>query len=476
MTDAYEKLIAKKALRATACGLEYAPRLAKHLFPFQTVSVAHALRVGRAGLFLDTGLGKTECQLEFSKHAMKATNGRSLILTPLAVAQQTAKRAERWGYEARVIRDMTTAGKGINICNYDRLGKLDPSFFGSVCLDEASILKSFAGKTRNSLVDAFEGIRFKLVATATPAPNDHMELGNYAEFLEIMQMKEMLSRWFINDTSTASQEWRLKQHAQSDFWAWMASWSRAAAMPSDLGDDDRKFVLPKLTTVYHESPRSETKVKLPKGFLFADAFSSTSMHEIKRQTSDARAKVVASVVRAEPKETWLVWVDTDYDAEAIKKVLPEITEVRGSMSIDEKETKLDAFSNGSVRWLLSKPSICGHGLDWSHCARMIFAGRSYSYETYYQAVRRCWRFGQKREVKVHLVIAEGERAINKVIERKEKAHVEMKKAMRLAMKQETTSASVRDAYVPTHEGALPQWFHVPKKRTAKIGRLTKETV
>src|SRR5512139_2573231 len=228
MRQKYKQFLVSKALKASAHGMADVPELADHLFPFQHHCVDFALRVGCAGLFLDTGLGKTECQLEWCQKAIEATNAKALILTPLAVAGQTNRRAKRWGYKARVIREQSEAAPGINICNYDRLYKLDASEFPIVSLDEASILKSFTGKTTRALIELFKGAKFKLAATATPAPNDHMELGNYAEFLEIMAANEMLSRFFINDTSTASQQWRLKGHAVNSFWDWMASWSRMA--------------------------------------------------------------------------------------------------------------------------------------------------------------------------------------------------------------------------------------------------------
>src|SRR5581483_9857204 len=238
MSAGYGEFLASKAIRAKHRGLMRVPELAGHLFPFQRHVVDFALRAGASGCFLDTGLGKTEVQLEFCQRAIEEINKPALIWTPLAVAQQTKKRAERWGYEARVVREQSEVGPGINICNYDRRDNIDPSSFAVVSCDEASILKSFTGKTTRALIEAHKGARFKLVATATPAPNDHMELGNYAEFLEVMAANEMLSRFFINDTSTASQEWRLKGHAVNSFWDWMASWARMAEKPSDLGDSD----------------------------------------------------------------------------------------------------------------------------------------------------------------------------------------------------------------------------------------------
>ena len=432
------------------------PALASHLFPFQTHCVEHHLKIGTAGCFLDTGLGKTEVQLEWCQKAIEETNSKALILTPLAVAGQTKRRADRWGYEARVIREQSEAGPGINICNYDRLEKLDPSAFGVVSLDEASILKSFTGKTTRSLIEAFKGHRFKLVATATPAPNDHMELGNYAEFLEIMAANEMLSRFFINDTSTASQQWRLKGHAESAFWDWMASWCRMAEKPSDLGDNDDGFILPPFDVHRHKARDSKISDELADMFGVPN-LSATSLHDVKRATSVARAEKVAEIVT--PNDTWIIWVDTDYEADAVKRSIPSAIEIRGSQSIDEKEARLEAFGTGQVTHLIAKPSMCGFGLDWSHCAHMAFVGRSYSYETWYQAVRRCWRFGQKKTVKVHLIVAEGELEIGRVIQRKETDHGKMKRAMRAAMKRaQGQSAVVKSPYQPTYKARLAPWI------------------
>ena len=457
MKKEYAEFLASKAVRAPMRGLKSVPVLAPHLFNYQASAVAHALQAGGAGCFLDTGLGKTECQLEFLRHGMEATNGRGLLLTPLAVAQQTRRRAEKWGYEARVIRDQSEAGDGINICNYDRLDKIDPAAFGAVSLDEASILKSFTGKTTRALIEAFRGHRFKLAATATPAPNDHMELGNYAEFLEIMQANEMLSRWFINDTSTASQEWRLKGHAEADFWDWLASWARCAELPSDLGGDDTGFILPELSIQRHRA--AETEIRGGEGLFASVSMSATNMHEVKRQTSEARAAKIAEVIAREPNEVWLIWCDTDYEADALKAVIGDAIEVRGSQPVEKKEELLEAFGTGQARRLITKPSLAGFGLDWSHCARMAFVGRSYSYETFYQAVRRCQRFGQKRQVQVHIAVAEGEAEIGRIVERKTADHQKMKAAMRAAMARAKDAARVaRVPYQPKHKGRLPTWL------------------
>lgn len=436
-------------------GIDPAP-MPDHLFGFQAACVDFLLRCGSGGLYLDTGLGKTACELEWSRQAGDATNGRSLILTPLAVAQQIAREGERWNYDIRVIRDQSEAREGINVCNYDRLDKLDPDAFGAVCLDESGILKNFSGKTSRALIDAFSGHRFKLSSTATPAPNDHMELGQQAEFCGVMSGNEMLSRFFINDASKASQEWRLKSHGVDQFWDWMASWCRMAQMPSDLGFPDDGFDLPELIVSKHKAAGSNIKGE----GLFADIeMSATQMHAVKRQTSDARSRLVADLVAGEPGEPWVIWCDTDYEADALKALIPQAIEVRGSMTADQKEQNIAAFGDGSALVLITKPSVCGFGLNWQHCARTVFMGRSFSYEAWYQAVRRFWRFGQKRQVHVHLAVAEGEDAIGRVINRKAGDHADMKRAMAAAMKRAMgQSSATKVPYNPTFQGRLPRWL------------------
>lgn len=454
LSPEYVQFLEGKTLRAKERGLADVPTLAGHLFPFQRSCVDFALRAGSAGNFLSTGLGKTACELEWSAHAAEATNGKALILAPLSVGWQIAKEAERWGYRARVIREQSEAGHGINICNYDRLDGLDPSAFGAVALDESSILKSFSGKTARSLIAAFVDHRFRLSATATPAPNDHMELGQQSDFLGIMPSAEMLMRWFINDTSTASQHWRLKGHAVNDFWDWCASWSRMAEMPSDLGGDDTGFILPELKVIRHLAEASPIKGSDLFGMV---DMSATSMHDVKRKTADNRARSIADLVTSD-QEPWAIWCDTDYEADAIRALMPDISEVRGADSAEKKEATLRGFADGSVRVLLTKPSICGFGLNWQHCARTAFVGRTFSYETWYQAVRRFWRFGQKRIVEAHLVVAEGEDAIARVIDRKADDHATMKAAMRAAMHRASgKSANRKTLYLPKHKAMAPSW-------------------
>lgn len=451
----YKAFLASKAPVIQATGIT-AKAMPGHLYDFQQDVTAFCLRQGRAGLFLDTGLGKTAVQLEWCRQASEESNGRALVLTPLAVASQFQREATKFGYESRVIRDQSEAGPGINICNYDRLDKLDANAFGAVSLDESSILKSFGGKQSRALIEMFAGHRFRLAATATPAPNDHMELGQHAEFLGQMSSMEMLSRWFINDTSTASQSWRLKRSAITSFWDWVSGWARAAQTPADLGYDGSAFHLPPLNIIRHQC---QGDVAAPIGALFIEDVSATSLHDLKRQTAQARADAVASLIAKEPDEPWLIWADTDYETDALMLVIPGATEVRGSMSPERKEAGVMGFVDGTIKRMITKPSVAGAGLNFQHCARVAYVGRSFSYESFYQSVRRCWRFGQKRPVDVHLIVAEGEDQIGRVIDRKANDHSMMKIAMGAAMRHNTiVSSDVKIIYNPTHTGEFPKWL------------------
>lgn len=450
---AYAAFLAGKRPAALAIGLDRAPDLHRDLMPHQRDCVAFGLKQGRFGLFLDTGLGKTFCQLEWASHALQASNGKALILAPLAVAAQIVREGKARGYEVRQIRDQGEARDGINVCNYDRLDRLDVDEFGAVSLDESSILKSFTGKTTRALIEAFKGHRFRAAATATPAPNDHMELGQHAEFLGVMPSNEMLMRWFIAD-QTQMGRYRLKGHAQDSFWDWMASWCRMAETPADFGYDASAYVLPPLNIHRH---RAAGDTRAPAGMLFAGDLSATTLHDTKRQTAQARAKAIADLMpQGEP---CVVWCDTDYEADAIRAEIPEIQEVRGSHPMERKEETLEAFAAGEVKWLLTKPSVAGFGMNWQHCNQMIFAGRSFSYEAWYQAVRRCWRFGQKRPVDCHLIVAEGEDQIGRVIERKSGDHQKMKQAMSAAMRRAMAQdAGVKVPYQPKHKGEFASWI------------------
>jgi superfamily II DNA or RNA helicase len=404
------------------------------LFPFQRDIVRWAVKLGRCALFADTGLGKTFIQIEWARLICAQTGGRVLILAPLAVTGQTAREAARLGVTARYCRKQEDVKDGITLANYEMLPHFDAAAFVGVVLDESSILKSFMGKTKQALITAFAKTPFRLACTATPAPNDHIELGNHSEFLGVMESSEMLTRWFINDTMQAG-NYRLKGHANDDFWRWVSSWSVCVAKPSDLSDEfsDEGYVLPGLDI-------NEHTVKVPlgepaPGFLFHEAnLNATGMHKEMRRTTNERVARAAEVVLAEPAEAWLIWCNTNYEADALRKVLPDAEEVRGNEPFDEKERKLLAFASGEIRILITKPSIAGHGLNYQNCARMAFVGLSYSYEQFYQALRRSYRFGQKRKVEAHVICAATEVRIRDAVQRKQGEHRTMQRQMIDAMR------------------------------------------
>ena len=454
----YRAFLESKAIAAEPHGFE--PKsMRPHMTGHWRAATETAIRRGRCGLFLSTGLGKTSCELEAAEQFAEHTGKPTLILTPLAVAAQIGREADRFGYSASVMREGVWAepDRPILIANYDRLDEIDVGRLGAVVLDESSVLKNLAGRTSRALIERMSVLPYRLAATATPAPNDHTELGQHASFLGVMSAAEMLARWFVNDTATASQKWRLKGHAVASFWDWVASWAVMAETPEDLGFDGSAFELPPLKIHRHRAAGDHRK---PIGGLFGDDVSATTMFAVKRETSSARAAAVADLIAREPDETWIVWCDTDDEASHLKALLPEwFEEVRGSHSAARKESVLGAFTGGTVRGLITKPSVAGAGLNMQRCARVAFVGRSFSYELWYQAVRRCWRYGQTRPVEVHLIVAEGEDQIGRVIDQKAEGHSEMQRAMRAAQRRNTSKASVRRVcYTPTYKGSIPSWI------------------
>ncbi len=453
--DAYRQFIASKGVKVEKYGFR-PEHLPPRMFAHQKAATEYALEKGRAALFLDTGLGKSGCEAVFADEARRATNKPSLILTPLAVAKQMQRECEAFGIEARVVREPEDVWAGVNICNYERLGKLDASIFGAVVLDESSILKSFTGTTKRMLVETFRETPFRLAATATPAPNDHMELGTHAEFLGIMGSMEMLCRWFINDTSTASQDWRLKGHAVGDFWAWVASWARAASLPSDLGGDDTGFILPPVIHRLHTVGVDLTQ-DAEQGMLFRiPDNSATAIHGEKKRTLAERVAQASEIANSADGAV-IVWCERDDESEALTKAIHDAIEVKGSLDADKKEAALEAFTLGERRVIVTKPKLAGFGLNWQHARTQVFASLSHSYEQYYQAIRRSWRFGQTGQVVCHVVIAETEHGIWRNVQRKAADHDKMKRAMSEAMRGAQTE-SVRKIYTRAPEVALPDFL------------------
>lgn len=461
--DAYHDLLARKRVAFTPRGLDGDVDLMASLKPHQDLTVRFLLKAGCGAAFLDTGLGKTLVALEWGRQVHKATGKPVLMLAPLAVGPQHQAEAEKFGIEGMYLREPGgNALPPVTITNYERLHLWDVSRFAGIVLDESSILKSFQGKTKQQIIAAFRDTPYRLACTATPAPNDHMELGNHAEFLGVMRSAEMLSRFFVNDTSTASRKWRLKGHAETSFWDWVASWSRCIAKPSDVGLDDAGFDLPELVEQAHviaadrsiDAGDDDGQARL---FRMPE-MSATSVHKEKRLTLEDRAERIAGIVKAEPGEPWIVWVETDKEADAVTARLPEAIEVRGSMPADKKEDRLTAFGTGRARVLVTKPSIAGFGLNWQHCARQAFVGLSFSYEAYYQAVRRCWRYGQTRPVHVHVAMADTERQIYDVVRRKSGDHETMKGEMRAAMRRAVLEVARQRPYDAKLAMTVPQWL------------------
>lgn len=430
MMDYSTFLESKKAV-APAAGIEVpTAAINEKLFDFQREIVRWALRKGRAAIFADCGLGKTPMQLTWSDIVCQYAGGDVLILAPLAVAAQTVSEGVKFGVNVTLCRTQADVRPGVNIANYEMLDHFDANHFAGVVLDESSILKSYMGKTKRQLVEAFASTPYRLCCTATPAPNDHMEIGNHSEFLGVMPSNEMLMRWFINDTMSNG-HYRLKGHATKDFWEWVASWAISLRRPSDLGYSDEGFVLPDLQITRHYVDTDLT-TGVPDGQLFrAPTMSATTLHKEMRITAADRAQAVADLVNGSD-ETWAIWCNTNYEADEIMARIPDAVEVRGSDTIAEKERRLTDFTAGKIRVIVSKASIAGYGLNWQHCHKTAFVGLSYSFEDFYQAVRRLYRFGQKQPVECVIVAAKTEAPLVATLERKINAHMQMSDAMNQA--------------------------------------------
>jgi hypothetical protein len=427
----YDAFLAEKALVAVPTGLEVVPDVRAHLFDFQRDITRWALRRGRAAIFADCGLGKTPMQLEWASHVP----GPVLILAPLAVAPQTVREGEKFGVPVRYVREMPTEPTGIYVTNYELLERFDLSQFAGLVLDESSILKSYDGATRTAIIEASRAVPFRLACTATPAPNDYMELGNHAEFLGVMSRVEMLSMFFVHDGGE-TQSWRLKGHAQKDFWQWVASWAVLLRKPSDVGYEDGALELPPLTIMQSTVHASIA----PAGELFTvEAQTLQERIAARRETVAERVDAAATLVNATPG-AWVVWCNLNSESEALTRAIPDAVEVRGSDAPEDKEAALLGFAEGRIRVLVTKPSIAGYGMNWQHCHQMAFVGLSDSWEQYYQAVRRCWRFGQEHPVAVHLIAADREGAVVENIKRKDAQATEMAARMVEHTKALTTAA------------------------------------
>lgn len=470
---AYAEFLASKRKPPPSSGIRVHPDellCADYLFPFQRQIVAWAVGRGRAAVWADTGLGKTRIEVAWA-HQLLATmpNARALILAPLAVARQTIAEAAIMGVPVTYVHDQAEADAApsqIVITNYDRLGRMRADAYAAVALDESSILKAFSGVTKRALVEMFKVTPYRLSASATPAPNDLEELTNHADFLSIMTAQEMRSTFFIADSRGEFMKYRLKGHAQGAFYEWLASWAIACRHPRDLGFRQDGYDLPPLSIHDHLIETGWTA----EGELFTPRLEGiTQRASVRKDTLDARVRAAIDLICSEPGEQWIVWTGRNDEstamAEGVADALPGATvaEVVGADDADYKAEQLAAFAAGDVQVLVTKPSIAGAGLNFQTCARMVFVGLGDSYEQYYQAIRRCWRFGQGRPVDVHIVVSDAEAVIVQNVRAKESVARATTDGLIAAIAAENrrelyAGTSKGDSYEPTRPLTLPDWI------------------
>lgn len=416
----YLDFIEKKTLRDIPTGIRDTDKITLHekLFPFQRDIVKWALWRGRACIWADCGLGKTFMQLEWARIVNQYTGKPVLIIAPLAVSEQTANiEAPKLGISVRIAASQQDLTLGINITNYEKLDKFDLSAFGGVVLDESSIIKNYAGKIRNMILESTQKIPFRLACTATPAPNDYMELGNHAEFVGAMTYTEMLAMFFIHDGGDTA-KWRLKRHGKKAFFKWVASWAVFIRKPSDLGYSDEGFKLPEIEFIDVTVPTAPAGDAL----FVMDAQTLQERQAARRDSIEDRVKAACKVIaenKTDDNDQFAVWCNLNAESDGISDERPTVVNIQGSDTNEYKSRMMLGFAYGKVAEIVSKPKIAGLGMNWQNCNKVIFLGLSDSYEQFYQAVRRFYRFGQKNKVHVWIVTADTEGAVVANIRRKE---------------------------------------------------------
>ena len=459
-SESYTQFIDRKLRFQAGSGLDVSLR-DYGMFPHQRDLVQWSLRRGRSAIFADTGLGKSRMQVAWADTVARETGCDVLIMAPLAVAEQTVEEGASIGVQVTHARDGADIRPGVNITNYARLHRFDCSRFVGVVLDESSVIKHHNSKTLAMLLDAFEQTPFKLCATATPAPNDWTELGTHAQFLGVRTQAEMLAEFFVHDGGD-TQTWRIKGHARQLFWRWVASWGALLRSPADLGHDASRYQLPPLNVQQHTVKGG---MQAADGMLFAlEASSLSDRREARKASLPDRVAACAELVNAD-RQPWIVWCDLNDEADALRAAIPDAVEIRGSDDDEDKEHRLHDFAHGKIRVLVTKPKIAGFGLNWQHCARMAFVGVTDSFEAYYQAVRRCWRFGQTRPVDVHVFASDLEGAVVANLARKEadaKAMAEALSAETLYAVRAEVLGYIREhnEYTPASSMVLPNFLKV----------------
>jgi len=433
----YEEFLKSKKVRYVPSGFDVPDsELHREAFEFERDIVRWALKKGKAAIFADCGLGKTFMQLMWADAIHRKTGQDVLILAPLAVSSQTKREAERFGFDAAICKTTQDIRPGINITNYERLHYFEGIPFAGVVLDESSILKSFYGKTKQELIDRFRDVPYRLACTATPAPNDFMELGNHSEFLGVMNGAEMLATYFINDGEQTAQ-WRLKGHAERDFWQWVAGWAIVIRNPADFGYKESSYDLPDLNIIEQVIPAEADPFAL-----FAMPAETLEERRNARKASMNRRVSAAAEITNRSDDQWIIWCDFNAESEALAKSIHDSVEVKGSDTPEHKENSGIGFADGKIRCLISKPAIYGFGMNWQNCHKIIFCGLSDSYEQFYQAVRRCYRFGQTKPVDVHIIISKKEINALRNIQRKAKQAETMDRQM-MAITREVNLSEIR---------------------------------
>ena len=458
--SAYDEFLARKRIVDPMTGIADVGPLPSIMKPHQADITSWALRRGRAAIFAGTGLGKTLIELVWGHRVASHTGKPILAFAPLAVSAQHIREGEKFGIAAHLAKIQDDIRNGLFVTNYQKIEHFDLDKFGGVILDESSILKSTDGHYRNRLIDECAAIPFRLAATATPAPNDFMELGNHAEFLGVMSYTDMLATFFVHDGGD-TQKWRLKGHAENEFWKWMASWAVMIRKPSDLGYPDDGYELPPLNQFQH-AVSVKYAPSLDTGLLFPmEAKSLQERIGARRDTINERVAMAAALTPTDRPFVW--WCNLNAESEALTKAIPGAVETRGADSDEVKERKLTDFSEGRTRVLITKAGVAGYGMNWQHCSDTGFVGLNDSFEQVYQAVRRFWRFGQTKPVNAHFIAAETEGAVVANLRRKEADADRMASAMVRHMA-DLSAANVRGMtrdrpdYFPTMPMQIPSWM------------------